>query len=215
MTTRNKWPGAVMWALSVGVVLVAADRVVAGPAAEVVLRLDVLECAFSEGGKPAACGTAGPESGGNVPWEVGASPCADTVDIVIGVVAESRLEPCVTTPAECDKSENFQDGATFGCTDQVDNDNDGLTDLEDPDCVGIKAWSLSIATDPCFNIQVEGTTVSGTVADLNIYGGLRSLAGSFSKTELVDPAKNGGQAGVVTSTVLGRWATCPTVPVRH
>ena len=204
MTTRFTWPRAMVWALGVGVVLLSADRVHPGPAPEAILKLDVLECVFSDGGKPVACGTAGPENGGNVPWEVAASPCAETVDVVVGVVVQSRLEPCVTTPSECDKSENFQDGATFGCTDQVDNDNDGLTDLEDPDCIGIKAWSFSVATDPCFNVQVDGTTVSGTVADLSINGGLRSVVGgSFSKTEVVDPAKNGGQGGVVTSTVLG------------
>ena len=172
----------------------------AGAEPEVGIRVDVLEC--NEGETAVPCGTGGEESEGVVPWQVDVSPCGDPLDLVLGVVIESKLEPCFSTPSACDKSENFKDGdTTFGCTDGIDNDNDGLMDLADPDCIGAKAWSFSLAIDECFAIQ--SASDAGTAAANTFGGGIRS-ASSFIKTEVVDPAKpaNGGQRGVVNATVL-------------
>ena len=125
-----------------------------------------------------------------------------TVDIFI----DAALEPCVSDPMACDKTENFlilQEGNPvpigFGCSDMTDNDEDGLTDAEDPDCRGIQGWSLSVETDACFGIS--GATTTGTIAALTIAGGIRGFS-SFEKTEVVNPARNEGRFGAVTAVVL-------------
>ena len=66
---------------------------------------------------------------------------------------------------------------------------------------GAQAWSLSIATSGWTPVAA---TTSGTAGALIDDGGLRDPAaeGSFEKTEIIDPANNGGQEGIVSAVVL-------------
>ena len=133
-------------------------------------------------------------------------PAGASADLLVHVVLESNLEPCASDPAACDGSENFTNvdnlgTTTYGCGDDVDNDSDGLIDTDDPDCRGVQGWSLSVATDGCFN--VSGATVNGTAGGLNVVPpGMRDIEGSFAKTEVVDPTANEGLFGVVSAVVL-------------
>lgn len=68
-----------------------------------------------------------------------------------------------------------------------------LTPADDP-LNGAQGWSISVKTDPCFNIA--STTTAG--AD----GVDPFFTGGFNKTEVVDPAKNSGQQGAVSAIVL-------------
>ena len=63
----------------------------------------------------------------------------------------------------------------------------------------VQGWSLSIAVNGC---EPLGATTEGTEAALTEDGGLRDSEASFEKTEVVDPAQNDGQRGVVSSVVL-------------
>lgn len=62
-----------------------------------------------------------------------------------------------------------------------------------PDDSGAQGWSISVRTDPCFNIAF--VTTAGT--DVPLY-----FSGGFNKTELVDPALNGDEEGAVSAVVL-------------
>ncbi|MGQ9590710.1 MAG: dockerin type I domain-containing protein [Planctomycetota bacterium] len=62
---------------------------------------------------------------------------------------------------------------------------------------GVQGWSISVATEPCFGLA--GATVEGTAAAQEPVG--YAMAG-FEKTEVVNPAKNGGQEGAVSAVVL-------------
>jgi len=146
-------------------------------------------------------GPASDKAGDAVPYSVAAAG-----DVTAKVILHTAIEVCVADPTACDMTENFviADPNTniptgFGCSDGMDNDMDGLTDTEDPDCRGVQGWSFSVATDDCFNIA--GATSVGTVGNLVILGGLRDLQ-SFEKSEVVDPARNNGQAGAVSALVL-------------
>jgi hypothetical protein len=125
--------------------------------------------------------------------------------VTVAVFVDANLEPCASTPAACDGTENFitlgpgNIPSGFGCSDGMDNDMDGMTDTMDPDCQGVQGWSLSIETGDCFGISA--VTSAGTAGDLVILGGLRDLQ-SFEKSEVVDPARNNGQAGAVSALVL-------------
>jgi hypothetical protein len=142
---------------------------------------------------------------GNVtPWVVDVSlPVPEFVDVEVKVVLVSRLASCVANPALCVGSKNFvtqADNGTplvFGCSDSVDN---GLTDLEDPDCRGVSHWTLSVAVDD--NFGLSGATTNGTVGGLILSPpGLRDFQ-SGERTLLVDPAENGGQQGVTSVVTL-------------
>jgi hypothetical protein len=63
---------------------------------------------------------------------------------------------------------------------------------------GAQGWSMSILTEPCFNIA--SATTAGTAADTVPNGGFWD--GGFNKTQVVDPAKNAGQQGAVSAIVL-------------
>ena len=146
-------------------------------------------------------GTASPKAGDAVPFSIGAAG-----DVTAKVILHTAIEVCVNDPTACDATENFviADPNTniptgFGCSDGMDNDMDGVTDTEDPDCKGVQGWSFSVATDDCFNIA--GATSAGTIGDLVILGGIRDLQ-SFEKSEVVDPTRNNGQAGAVSALVL-------------
>ena len=131
-----------------------------------------------------------------------------TIAVEGAVRLSSAIEPCASVdPGACTGAENFveldEDGfvVAYGCSDMMDNDSNGLTDSDDPDCLGVQGWSFSVATDECFGLA--SATTRGTVADLNIRpGGLRDPEGNFEQTEVVDPANNGGQSGFVTAVVL-------------
>jgi len=133
-------------------------------------------------------------------------PAGASTDLLVQVALDSNLEPCASDPMACDGTENFTSvdnlgTTTYGCGDGIDNDDDGMTDTDDTDCRGVQGWSLSLATDGCFN--VTGATVNGTAGALNVLPpGLRDIEGSFAKTEVVDPAENAGLSGVVSAVVL-------------
>jgi uncharacterized repeat protein (TIGR01451 family) len=71
-----------------------------------------------------------------------------------------------------------------------------------------EGWSFSLRTAPCFN--VSSATTAGTVA-ANPPVGL--YQDGFRKTEVVDPAKNGGQEGIVTAVALSLGGLVSLPPV--
>jgi len=141
------------------------------------------------------------------PWVVDVTlPVPEFVDVEVEVVLVSRLATCVAEPATCAGSENFvttdERGfpLVFGCSDSVDNDDNELIDLEDPNCGGVSSWSLSVAIDDDFGLN--GVTTEGTVADLIISPpGIRDFQ-SGERTYLVDPSQNDGQQGVTAYAIL-------------
>ena len=141
------------------------------------------------------------------PWVVDVTlPVPEFVDVEVEVVLVSRLATCVAEPATCAGSENFvttdERGfpLVFGCSDSVDNDDNELIDLEDPNCGGVSSWSLSVAIDDDFGLN--GVTTEGTVADLIISPpGIRNFQ-SGERTYLVDPSQNDGQQGVTAYAIL-------------
>lgn len=75
----------------------------------------------------------------------------------------------------------------------------GLVSLMPQPGLAVEAWSVSVALDGDATLTEEGTTSSGTSAD-EAPEGRRSQG--FERTEIVDPADNGGQAGVVSAVIL-------------
>ena len=141
------------------------------------------------------------------PWVVDLPlPVPDFVDVEVEVVLVSRLATCVADPAFCAGSENFvttnERGfpIVFGCSDAEDNDEDGLIDLEDPNCAGVSSWTFSVAVDDDFGL--DSATTNGTLADLTIFPpGIRDLQ-SGESTNIVDPLGNNGQQGVTSLVIL-------------
>jgi len=142
-----------------------------------------------------------------------AAPLTEFVEVEIDIVITSRHEPCLSDPTNCGgiESQCFFDGnrAVYGCTDGTDNDDDGLADSEDPDCLGAAGWSYSISTADEFNIQ--SITEEGTAASLVITPPGRRAFQSFHKMDVVDPEKNEGQQGTVGATILGYEAVYLTL----
>jgi hypothetical protein len=64
---------------------------------------------------------------------------------------------------------------------------------------GAQGWSYGIVAEDC---RITSVTVAGTMADTIPNGGYRDPEGSFNKTQIVDPAKNGGRGGVVSAIAL-------------
>ena len=78
----------------------------------------------------------------------------------------------------------------------------GPNDPADPPRDGAQGWSLGIEHNPAELTITNDTfpTTSGTVAgDVND-GGIRNTG--FEKTEIIDPARNEGRAGLVSAVVL-------------
>ena len=130
-------------------------------------------------------------------------------ELVVDLI--SRVEPCYSQPELCAGEENFREDPSarqriWGCADRIDNDGNGLTDFEDPDCRGIQGWSLALEVDPCF--QLDSATTLDTIGALYTQGGLRG-DGSFEKTELAAPDRNGGRQGVLSAVVL--WHSEPGI----
>jgi hypothetical protein len=133
-------------------------------------------------------------------------PVPEFVDVEVEVVLVSRVAACVDGPANCSGTENIVTQAengiplVFGCSDGVDNDDNGLTDLEDPDCVGVSHWTLSVAVEDKFGLN--DATTNGTAGGLILSPpGLRDLQ-SGEHTILVDPSENDGQQGVTSAVTL-------------
>jgi len=166
------------------------------------LRINVPSGEPSDGNPPVEDGISG---NGTLDWDIVVAAGGGSVDVQVNMMLEAQIEPCVSDPAACDGTENFttKDDAGiptgYGCADMIDNDEDGLTDAEDPDCRGVQGWSASVKTGDCFNIA--SATTAGTIAGLVIAGGIRDFS-SFEKTEVVDPANNAGQQGSTTAVVL-------------
>jgi hypothetical protein len=64
----------------------------------------------------------------------------------------------------------------------------------------VQGWSYGLALDG--SAQVTSVTVAGTSADSIPNGGYRDPEGSFNKTQIIDPAKNAGQKGLVSAIAL-------------
>jgi hypothetical protein len=190
---RLSWQLLLPAVLSFSIAATFPAAALPGETAETAFRVDVV------GSVPGAT------EDGVTAWivEVAPPPLPEAVTVEAAVVLVTRIEPCVSEPSACDGSESFFAPSleVYGCQDWIDNDADGGTDADDPDCRGTKAWSLSVATDPCFGIRQA--TTRGTVADLDIRPpGRREPGASFEKTEVVDPERNGGQEGAVSTAVL-------------
>jgi hypothetical protein len=169
------------------------------PTAESGFRVEI------EGGTSDEAGAGLPSASSVVNWTTGTDGAGST-DVTVNVILQSAVEPCQSDPTACTGAENFitTDPAGiptgFGCSDGMDNDGNGLTDSEDPDCSGVQGWSLSVNTGACFGVATAST--QGTIAALVLTPpGLRDFQ-SFEKTEVVDPAKNLGVSGVVSAVVL-------------
>jgi len=142
-----------------------------------------------------------------VPWTLEvASPAPDCFPVEADVVLVSRVEPCFSQPELCDGGENFRETddvgrpTRFGCSDGQDNDDDGLTDGEEPECIGVSGWSFSIVTEECFHL--ESITTEGTVADFIFNPPGRRDFASFEKSEITIPSFNDDRVGAVASCVL-------------
>ena len=149
--------------------------------------------------------SAGSLRNGSVPWTLLLASAATTQKVKANVVLSQRLEHCTLDPSACDGSENVRLSSPqlirHGCIDGADNNGNGLIDAEDPDCQGITAWTVAVATDNCFAISNAST--ESTVAELDDEPlGLRDEQASFEKTELANPIRNAGQEGAVSSVVL-------------
>jgi hypothetical protein len=140
---------------------------------------------------------------------------AAMVPVEAGILLDSRISACLRQPSPCDGAENFSnpEELVFGCSDTIDNDSDGKTDLDDEDCVAVQGWSISVATANCFNLgpntgplSMRGATTDGTVAALRSAGGMRDPEGNFAQTEVISPNNNGGQQGAVSAIVLSLQA---------
>ena len=151
----------------------------------------------------------GEKFAGRRPWTIDLADPPAELDVEAHVILTSALEPCNSNPGACDGTENFRDTdqfgvPVFGCADDEDNDSDGVADVDDPDCIGVQGWSISLETDPCFNVRAA--TTRETVGDIDSRPpGLRDTeGGSFENTEVVDPNDpiNQGAEGVVSAVVL-------------
>ena len=178
----------------------------AGPAVpETTFRIDIVEPEATLSARRILS-----SGGGILSWDV-PLPGPDSVVPVVGeIVLETRVEPCFSDPDACDGGENFKIGdgedAVYGCSDREDNDGDGATDADDPDCRGVQGWSLVWRADACFTPQ--GATVAGTAGDvISNPPGLRDeLGGSFEKTEIATQ----WETCVVSAVVLS--FTNPIIP---
>jgi len=145
-----------------------------------------------------AAGSSADKEGSRALWTV-ETASAGPLDVQASVLLDSTVEPCASDPSLCNGGENTIDGEVYGCSDGADNDGDGLIDADDPDCRGVQGWSISVRAADCFDVQ--GATTTGTAGDLALNGGVRDTQ-SFERTEVVNPADNGGQSGVVSAVVL-------------
>jgi hypothetical protein len=164
-------------------------------------------------------GSGGAKEGNLAPWTIDVdSPAAAATTVNLNIVLDAKIEPCFSTPATC-TGENFVmvvDPETgervFGCSDMMDNDGDGKTDADDESCIQVQGFSFSAATGDCFNINQA--TTRGTIADLDTRPpGIRDPEGSFEKTEVVNPANNGGQQGAVCAVVFSFTKPIGLAPV--
>ena len=64
----------------------------------------------------------------------------------------------------------------------------------------VQGWSFGVAVDG--SAVVNSITTAGTSSDTIPNGGYRDPAGSLGRSSVIDPAKNGGQKGVVASLAL-------------
>lgn len=64
---------------------------------------------------------------------------------------------------------------------------------------GAQGWSFGIASS---GVRITSATFAGTAADLIANGGYRDPDSSVAKTQLIDPAKNGGVSGIVSYVAL-------------
>jgi hypothetical protein len=69
-----------------------------------------------------------------------------------------------------------------------------------PPLSNVQGWSYGILLEGTGT--VTSVTVAGTSADSLPNGGYRDPEGSFNKTQIIDPAKNAGQKGLVSAIAL-------------
>lgn len=164
-------------------------------AAEVLLRADVTS--------PEAMVVE--ETDGLTRVEIPAFPGRASVPVEIDIVLAARLDRCLSDPEACDGRERL----LSGCIDKKDNDGDGLVDLDDADCVGVQGYAIVVGTDESFHLRSNkgaeaerGATFLGTVSDDDTRPPGLFHFGSLRYVDIIDPAKNGGQEGVVGVCIL-------------
>lgn len=157
-------------------------------------------------------GTAGETIDNITSWTLDVPrPIPDFVEVELEIRMVSRVEACVVDPELCVPSAesttftpdpNSPDSLIRACGDGIDNDEDGLVDIDDPECLRVSGWSFAIATDTSFAFQ--DTSFDGTVADLdtNPPGRADSQCSFGRLARPVDPEVNNGQGGVVGFVVL-------------
>ena len=102
----------------------------------------------------------------------------------IVVEISTNLAVCRESPEACEGTER---GFEI-CSDGEDNDLDGLSDADDPDCsAGVSGWSYGLIA-PTSARFVDATTDDTAASPQGTRFGFRDLAGgSFLRTELLDP----------------------------
>jgi hypothetical protein len=75
---------------------------------------------------------------------------------------------------------------------------------------GIMGWSYGVALDGA--AELVSITFAGTAADSIPNGGYRDPEGTFNKTQIIDPAKNGGQRGFVSAIANTNQMLIATLP---
>ncbi len=130
----------------------------------------------------------------------GAADCEDS-DCADAVSCAGGIDLKIGTPDDPDASQIVL-CASEGGGEALVTAYVGPNDPADPPANGAQGWSLGIEHNPAELTITNDTypTTSGTVAgDVND-GGIRNTG--FEKTEIVDPGRNDGRAGLVSAVVL-------------
>lgn len=138
--------------------------------------------------------------------EISSLPGRTSVPVEVDIIITSRFERCLSMPAACDGSERRP---PKGCFFGEDHDGDGFTGADDPDCIGVQGYALVLGTDAAFQLRsnvgpdaARGASFVGTVSDDATRPPGLVVPGTLRHVDIIDPAKNGGQEGVVGVCIL-------------
>ncbi|MBI4603979.1 MAG: hypothetical protein HY721_18645 [Planctomycetes bacterium] len=118
------------------------------------------------------------------PEQICQAPPTSGFDLILSAQGSAREGKKNVAGVDCSAGNTFEAVGSIAKT-------------QDPEPNGAQGWSISIEHDPAvLDIVTEGfPTLEGT-------DGAALFRGGFQKTEAVDPAKNGGRAGLVSAVVL-------------
>ena len=147
-------------------------------------------------------------------FELPVDPEGEVVPFPLRLLLNSAIPSCNADPlGPCFNGEAFQyeiiedDSVTVyrGCDDGIDNDGDGLTDADDPECSGIRAWSVVLEADPCLQI------LSARIPEAFPLSGQSTRPSTpepfFERTEFLDPDGVDTPTRVFSSVILDPGAS--------